>query len=178
MTKYSLSQECKPFSTFETISQWIYHINRIKDEDHRWSQKILRKNLIKSRQQNGCLRGLTNSCEKKRKVKMKSLSHVRLFATPWMVACQALWSMGFSRQEYWSEVPLPSPGKHYWALNQIPNDYRVEVRNRFQGVDLIDRRLMNYRQRFITLYRRQEARLSPRKRNAKKQNGCLRRPYK
>ena len=54
----------------------------------------------------------------------------------------------------------------------------MEVRNRFQGVDLIDRRLMNYRQRFITLYRRQEARLSPRKRNAKKQNGCLRRPYK
>ena len=110
MTKYSLSQECKPFSTFETISQWIYHINRIKDEDHRWSQKILRKNLIKSRQQNGCLRGLTNSCEKKRKVKMKSLSHVRLFATPWMVACQALWSMGFSRQEYWPGLPFPSPG--------------------------------------------------------------------
>ena len=33
---------------------------------------------------------------------MKSLSCVRLFATPWTVACQAPWSMGFSRQEYWS----------------------------------------------------------------------------
>ena len=37
------------------------------------------------------------------------LSPVRLFATPWTVACQALLSMGFSRQEYWSGLPLPSP---------------------------------------------------------------------
>ena len=36
---------------------------------------------------------------------------------------------------------------------------------------------MNYGRRFMTLYRRQGARPSPRKRNAKKQNGCLRRPY-
>ena len=42
------------------------------------------------------------------KVKGKSLSHVRLFATPWTAAYQALPSMGFSRQEYWSGVPLPS----------------------------------------------------------------------
>ena len=40
---------------------------------------------------------------------MKSLSHVRLLATPWTVAHQAPPSMGFSRQEYWSGVPLPSP---------------------------------------------------------------------
>ena len=44
------------------------------------------------------------------KVKVKSLSHVRLFATPWTVACQAPPSMGFSRQEYWSGLPFPSPG--------------------------------------------------------------------
>ena len=43
------------------------------------------------------------------KVKGKSLSHVRLFATPWTAAYQAPQSMGFSRQEYWSGVPLPSP---------------------------------------------------------------------
>ena len=43
------------------------------------------------------------------KVKVKSLSHVRLFATPWTAAYQAPPSMGFSRQEYWSGVPLPSP---------------------------------------------------------------------
>ena len=44
------------------------------------------------------------------KVKVKSLSRVRLLATPWTVAHQAPPSMGFSRQEYWSGVPLPSPG--------------------------------------------------------------------
>ena len=44
------------------------------------------------------------------KVKVKSLSHVRLFATLWTVAYQAPPSMGFSRQEYWSGLPVPSPG--------------------------------------------------------------------
>ena len=44
------------------------------------------------------------------KVKVKSLSPVRLFATPWTVAHQASPSMGFSRQEYWSGLPFPSPG--------------------------------------------------------------------
>ena len=44
----------------------------------------------------------------KGKVKVKSLSRVRLFATPWTAAYQALPSMGFSRKEYWSEVTLPS----------------------------------------------------------------------
>ena len=42
------------------------------------------------------------------KVKVKSLSRVRLLATPWTTAYQAPPSMGFSRQEYWSRVPLPS----------------------------------------------------------------------
>ena len=72
-----------------------------------------------------------------------------------------------------------------YDLNQIPFDYTVEVRNRFKGLidrvtDLIDRSdsLKNYGQRFVTLYRRQGSRPSPRKRNAKRQNGCLRRPYK
>ena len=41
---------------------------------------------------------------------MKSLSRVRLFAAPWTVAHQAPPSMGFSRQEYWSGLPFPSPG--------------------------------------------------------------------
>ena len=44
------------------------------------------------------------------KVKVKSLSRVRLFATPWTVAYQAPPSMGFSRQEHWSGLPFPSPG--------------------------------------------------------------------
>ena len=43
------------------------------------------------------------------KVKVKSLSRVRLLGTPWAAAYQAPPSMGFSRLEYWSGVPLPSP---------------------------------------------------------------------
>jgi len=53
------------------------------------------------------------------KVKMKSLSHVQLLATPWTVAYHAPPSVGLSRQEYWSGVPLPSPfkvlGQNIWA---------------------------------------------------------------
>ena len=63
-----------------------------------------------------------------------------------------------------------------YDLNQIPYDYTVEVRNRFKGLDLIEC-LMNYEWRFVTLYKRQGSRTSPRKRNEKKQNGCPRRPY-
>ena len=44
------------------------------------------------------------------KVKVKSLSSVRLFASPWTLAYQAPLSMGFSRQECWSGLPFPSPG--------------------------------------------------------------------
>ena len=44
------------------------------------------------------------------RVKVKSLSRVQLFATPWTVAYQVPQSMGFSRQEYWSGLPFPSPG--------------------------------------------------------------------
>ena len=51
----------------------------------------------------------SNAWKWKVKVKVKSLSHARLFSTPWTAAYQAPPSMGFSRQEYWSGVPLPSP---------------------------------------------------------------------
>ena len=48
---------------------------------------------------------------KSEKVKVKSLSHVQLFANPWTIAHQAHPpSMEFSRQEYWSGLPFPSPG--------------------------------------------------------------------
>ena len=64
-----------------------------------------------------------------------------------------------------------------YDLNQIPYDYTVEVTNRFKRLYLIQC-LKNYGWRFMTLYRKQGSRASPRKRNAKKQNGFLRRPYK
>ena len=58
------------------------------------------------------------------KVKVKSLSRVRLLASPWTAAYQAPLSMGFSRQEYWSGVPLPSP---YTDLvhPQLPVNYKL-----------------------------------------------------
>ena len=63
-----------------------------------------------------------------------------------------------------------------WDLNHIPYDYTVEVRNRFKGLHLIDRvpdeLWMEVRDTV------QGSRPSPWKRNAKKQNGCLGRPYK
>ena len=54
------------------------------------------------------------------KVKVKSLSRARLLVTPWTAAHQAPPSMGFSRQEYWSAVPLPSPSS-LAELSQITN---------------------------------------------------------
>ena len=50
------------------------------------------------------------------KWKVKSFSHVRLLATPWTAAYQAPLSMGFSRQEYWRGVPLPSPWSNQLGL--------------------------------------------------------------
>ena len=59
-----------------------------------------------------------------------------------------------------------------YDLNQILYDYTMEVTKRFKGLDLIEC-LKNYGRRFVTLYRRQGSRPSPRKRNAKSENGCL-----
>ena len=61
----------------------------------------------------------SNAWKWKVKVKVKSLSLIQLLATPWTAAYQAPLPMGFSRQEYWSGVPLPSPvptiSVLYWA---------------------------------------------------------------
>jgi len=139
-----------------------------------------------------------------------------------MEAHQAPPSLGFSRQEHWSElpflspmhknesevvqscltlsdlmdcslpgssvhgifqarvldgVPLPSPPFRY-DLNQIPYDYTVEVINRFKGLDLIDRVPDELWTEVRDILQKKGSRPSPRKRNAKKQNGCLRKPYK
>ena len=65
-----------------------------------------------------------------------------------------------------------------YDLNQIPYDYTLEVRNIFKGLDLIDKVPDELWMEAHELVRRQGSRPSPWKRNAKKQNGCLRRPYK
>ena len=65
-----------------------------------------------------------------------------------------------------------------YDLNQIPYDYIVEVRNRFKELDLIDRVPDELWTEVCDIIQGIGSRPSPRKRNAKKQNGCLRRPYK
>ena len=57
------------------------------------------------------------------KVKVKSPSRVQLLATPWTAAYQAPPSMGFSRQEYWSGVPLPPPRVKLHESFQSPSDH-------------------------------------------------------
>ena len=69
-------------------------------------------------------------------------------------------------------------GPFRYDLNQIPYNYTVEVRNRFKGLDLIDRMLAELWTEVRDTVQENGARPSPRKRNAKRQNGCLRRPYK
>ena len=65
-----------------------------------------------------------------------------------------------------------------YDLNQTPYDYTVEMTSRFKGSDLIDRVSDELWTEVHDIERRQRSRPSPRKRNAKKQNGCLRSPYK
>ena len=73
-----------------------------------------------------------NVCAHMHALHAQSLSCVQLFAIPWIVACQAPLSMGFSRQEYWSGLPfplrgdLPDPGNlhllplPHWQVGSLP----------------------------------------------------------
>ena len=65
------------------------------------------------------------------KVKVKALSRVWLLATPWTAAYQAPPSMGFSRQEYWSGVPLPTP---YQVLNCVLNLLKHGLKERHESL--------------------------------------------
>ena len=65
-----------------------------------------------------------------------------------------------------------------YDLNQIPYDYTEEVRNRFKGLDLRDRVPDELWMVVHDIVQETGTKISPRNRNAKKQNACLRRPYK
>ena len=65
-----------------------------------------------------------------------------------------------------------------YDLNQIPYDYIVEVRNRFKGLNLIDRVPDELWTEVCDSVQETGIKTIPKKRNAKRQNGCLRRPYK
>ena len=68
------------------------------------------------------------------KVKVKSLSHVWLLVTPWTAANQAPPSMGFSRQEYWSGVPLPSPIFPFWDVKHHRGDLTITILHHISGI--------------------------------------------
>ena len=68
------------------------------------------------------------------KMKVKSPSRVQLLVTPWTVAYQAPLSIGFSRQEYWNGVPLPSP-QHRWEIVNFVKQHLMDYRlNFFQWI--------------------------------------------
>ena len=65
-----------------------------------------------------------------------------------------------------------------YDLNQIPYDYPVEVTNRFKGLDLIDRVPEELRTEVCDIVQEVVIKTIPKKKKCKRQNGCLRRPYK
>ena len=65
-----------------------------------------------------------------------------------------------------------------YGLNQIPYDYTVEVRNRFKGLDLIDRVPEELWKEVCDIIQEAVIKTIPKKRNVSRQNGCLRRTYK
>ena len=81
-----------------------------------------------------------------------------------------------------SEIKLKKVGKttrpFRYDLNQIPYDYTVEVRNRYKGLDLLDRVPDELWTEVHDILQETGIKTIPKKRNAKKQNGCSRRPYK
>ena len=65
-----------------------------------------------------------------------------------------------------------------YDLNQIPYDYTVEVRNRFKGLDLMDRVPEELWMEVCNIVQEAMIKTNPKKIKAKRQNGCLKRPYK
>ena len=91
---------------------WVFFVFSF----HHWSFCVVGLLLCLASALQGLSQGYFSQVKSKKRhhicqrSEVKSLSHVRLFATPWTVAYQAPLSMRFSRQEYWSGLPFPSPG--------------------------------------------------------------------
>ena len=102
------------------------------------------------------------------RVKVKSLSHVRLSATPWMVTYQAPQSMGFSRQEYWSGLPFPSlgdlpnpgtePGSPALQTDALPSE---PLNNNINAFKVVGLKLMMEVEQFIIQKELKECYLLP-----------------
>ena len=95
------------------------------------------------------------------KVKVKSLSPVRLFSTPWTAAYQAPLSMGFSRQEYWSGVPLPSPNLAFTNIQLEFQNINSIIIIWFQSVILSPLSLKYFKQISNSIYIQDEFTLCP-----------------
>ena len=99
-------------------------------------------------------------------------------AIPWIVPTRPPLSMGFSRQEYWSGLSFPSPEylsiSFRYDLNQIPYHCTVEVINSFKGFDLVDRVSEEVWMEINNIVQEVITKAIPRKRNARRQSGCLR----
>ena len=83
------------------------------------------------------------------KVKVKSLSRVQLLATPWTAAYQAPPSMGFSRQDYWSGVPLPTPARPPYLP---PNKFVCKSRRNSENLTLNNGLVPNWERSISRLY--------------------------
>ena len=105
------------------------------------------------------------------------ISSIQSVKTKWGADCGSDHELLIAKFRIQLKKVRKSTRPFMYDLNQIPYDYTVEGTNRFKGLDLIEC-LKVYGQRFMTSYRRRGSKPSPRKRNAKRQNGCLRRPYK
>jgi len=104
-----LGTYAQPYPGEERTLQWWFHWNWVQLGNGRFPKE----NRSKTRQVNthrSNTRISDHSAHPLQWSEVKSLSHIRLFATLWTVAHQAPLSMGFSRQEYWSGLPFPSPG--------------------------------------------------------------------
>ena len=94
------------------ITSWLLRW-RIPPLVTKWTLSVMRQFEIMYSWWDECIMLFAIVWPNMHKVKVKSLSSAWLFATPWTVAYQAPLSMGFSRQEYWSQLPLPSPRQCY-----------------------------------------------------------------
>ena len=79
-------------------------------------------------------------------MKVKSLSCVRLLVTPWTAAYQAPPSMGFSRQEDWTGVPLPSPESSLTMCKKIQTLFTVFFKNQQRGGGVVSLDKVGYPQ--------------------------------
>ena len=104
----------KAHTTYNRVITETNLLHKRRDEEKCTTSKLnilyiyqIKQNLKKNKKNVKYINYKYSRCTQ---VKVKSLSHVQLFATPWTVASQVPPSMGFSRQEYCNGLPFPSPG--------------------------------------------------------------------